>query len=33
MTGWFEILEIIFFLAVWLLAVLYLVPGDRGGFS
>ena len=33
MTGWFEVLEIFFFLAVWLVAVFVLVPHDRGGFT
>ncbi len=33
MTGWFEVLEIVFFVICWFLAVLFLVPRCRGGFS
>jgi hypothetical protein len=33
-TGWFEILEIVFFVVIWLVVTMWIVPGsDRGGFS
>ncbi len=33
MTGWREVVEIVFYLIVWFLILIYIVPKVKGGFS